>query len=210
MSKRKDSLVDFDDARDGDKEAMERMLTVWRERLKTYARYQLRQVKSRIDTSDVVQEGLIQAWQSLDTFRAGSEGEFRSWARRVAKGKLANARRYHLAERRTVKNEVSPKAAMFERVGESDTNIAERFSDVEIESLREALEHLDDRLRTIVYLRYFENETFDVIAAKVGCSPGGARTMCLRAIKQLRRRLKNPKSMSKGSDVSSSNPIKPR
>ncbi len=206
-----DSLADFEDARNGDSEALERLLATWRERLKTYARYQLRQVKSRVDTSDVVQEGLIQAWESLDSFKAKSEGEFRSWARKVAKGKLANARRFHLADRRTVKNEVSPKAAMFERVGESDEPGLERFSTEDIESLRKAVTQLDDRLRTIIHLRYFENLTYEEIAQQVGCSAGGARTMCLRALKQLRRVLKNPKRPDVGNpDVSSSNPNKPR
>lgn len=208
---RLNSLADFEDARNGDSEALNRLLATWRERLKTYARFQLRQVKSRIDTSDVVQEGLIQAWESLDAFRANSEGEFRSWARKVAKGKLANARRFHLADRRTVKNEVSSKAAMFERVGESGSDGPDRFPTEDIELLREAVERLDDRLRTIIHLRYFQNETFETIAEKVGCSAGGARTMCLRALQQLRRDLKNPRQSDGGDeDVSSSNPNKPR
>lgn len=208
MNKPVNSLADFEDARSGDEEAMNRMLKVWRERLKAYARHQLRQVHARVDTSDVVQEGLIQAWQNMDTFQAKSEGEFRSWTRKVAKGRLANARRKHMAERRTVKSEVSPKAGMLERIGTEDGLQGTHFAPEDVERLRLAIGQLPDRLQLIVCRRYFDNATFEAIAAEIGSSAGGARTMCLRAIKQLRRAMKNPRrdSDSGSTDFSARNP----
>lgn len=203
MNKQVNSLSGFEEAQAGDEEAMNRMLKAWRERLKAYARYQLRQVRSRVDTSDVVQEGLIQAWQSVDTFRANSEGEFRSWARKVAKGKLANTRRYHMADRRTVKAEISPKAEMLERLAEEGSFASEVFSSEEIDNLRSAVLALDDRLQLIVHRRFFENKTFEAIAVEIGCSSGGARTMCLRAIRQLRMVIRNRRRNDSGTDFSS-------
>lgn len=196
MNQKTNSLADFAQARDGDEQAMNRLLETWRHRLRVAARNQLRQVRSRVDTSDAVQDGLIQAWQSIPTFHSQSEGQFRSWIRKIAKGRLANTRRFHNAERRSVRTDIGPKflptcVSREQQATDDDSTIS---------NLRLAIQKLEPKLQLIVQRRYFDNLTFREIAEEVGCSAGGARTMCERAVQQLRRTLKNPHSESSHSD----------
>lgn len=185
MQKTAESLRDFEDARAGDEEALERMLTAWRGRLKVVARRQLKGVQARVDTSDVVQEGLIQAWQDIPKFQARSEGEFRSWIRRVAKGRLANTRRYHRAERRSVREEADARCLPRQHQPTSDS----AYDSDEFAMVRQELDGLSDRMKAAVEGHYLEGRTFADLADTLGCTPGGARTLCERGLRKIRRRL---------------------
>ena len=180
-----DSLQEFDEARAGSRQALNELLFTWRVRFKAAASHQLKSVQARLDTSDVVQESLIQAWQGVEDFTPKSEGEFRSWIGKVARGRLANARRFHRAERRDVRADVGPKRL---------TGVAEDRSTTppdreELDSLKNAMSGLDERLTLAIQKRYFENATFAEIAATLECSPAGARLLCQRAIGQLRKNM---------------------
>jgi RNA polymerase sigma-70 factor (ECF subfamily) len=183
MAAPKESLRDFDRARNGNSSAVNGLLSIWRERFAAVSHHQLKQIRSRVDTSDVVQESLVQAWQGIDQFSARSEGEFRSWARKVAKGRLANARRFHTAERRNVQTEVGSKPLAGCARSTSDS----RWNLEDVDAVRQAMESLEPQLRLVVQKRYFEQSTFSEIASAVGCSPAGARLLCQKALLELRR-----------------------
>ena len=85
-------------------------LTIWRERIRAVVR-KLKQSKlsSRLDTSDLVQEGMLQAYQQLDSFRGTTEQEFDAWA------KMGNER---------FDGVVKPLADQFDFIGDGDAIIS--------------------------------------------------------------------------------------
>ena len=63
------------------------LLHAWRSRMRRWCARELGGAyASRMDTSDVVQESLLQVWQDWDRFRGNSSGEVKSWMFRIAKG----------------------------------------------------------------------------------------------------------------------------
>ena len=163
-------------------------LTIWRERIRAVVR-KLKQSKlsSRLDTSDLVQEGMLQAYQQLDSFRGTTEQEFDAWVKCVAAGAAANANRFHYAKKRSINSEILPLA-----VPESDQpSPAETAEQNEVlTKLAAEIQELSDRERTVVLLYIFEDRTFEEIGEKVGCTATTASRVFNRAIQTLGRLLK--------------------
>ncbi|MFK7818512.1 MAG: sigma-70 family RNA polymerase sigma factor [Planctomycetaceae bacterium] len=182
------SLRELDDAQGGCKHALKKLLATWRHRFRAAASCQLKPVQSRVDTSDVVQESLIQAWRKVKRFKPNSEAEFRSWAGKVAKGHLANTRRFHHAARRDARLNAGPAhlAAC------PDEQHRPTIDSDELELLRQAFSSLETRLRVVIQKRYFEDATFTEIAKALNCSAAGARLLCERAISKLRQSMGVP------------------
>ncbi|MGZ4796001.1 MAG: RNA polymerase sigma factor [Acidimicrobiia bacterium] len=59
----------------------------------------------------------------------------------------------------------------------------------ELVELREALDALTERQRTVVVLRYFADAPDDEIASVLGCRPGTVRSLVHRALRTLRKEL---------------------
>src|SRR5262249_25346929 len=51
--------------------------------------------------SDIVQETFLAAQERIETFRGGTEPEWRAWLKAILLGHLANQRRFHAADKRT-------------------------------------------------------------------------------------------------------------
>lgn len=181
-----DNNVDLAAVRE-EPESLEAFLARWRTRLRSMSTNLLGAgVASRADTSDVVQEGLLQAWQHLDGFRGDSAEQVQAWMRRIGTGQAAKIRRYHLAEKRSVRAEQSmPQSSIPSAT--SPPELAE-YSETQA-ILLNAIDDLDDRSRTVVLLRVFEGESFPQIAERLGCSVSLPRVVFAAAIKQLRGQL---------------------
>lgn len=64
-------------------------------------------LQGKLDPSDVAQQTLVQAWQALDDFRGGTDGELRAWLRRILTRYLAELARDFGREKRNVAKEQS-------------------------------------------------------------------------------------------------------
>ena len=86
-----------------EKELTPELLHAWRSRMRRWCARELGTAyASRMDTSDVVQESMLQVWQDWSRFRGSSVGEVKSWLFRIARGHLHKARRHHRAAKRNV------------------------------------------------------------------------------------------------------------
>ena len=80
----------------------------FRSYLRLLARVQLGAgLRTKVDPSDLVQQTLVRAWQSLDQLRGQRDVEVAAWLRQILARTLANAVRDLAREKRDVGREVS-------------------------------------------------------------------------------------------------------
>lgn len=96
-------------ARQGDAEALGRLLALYRAPLRARAERQLQQrVAVRVDASDVVQQTCLDAHRGFDRFLGQEEVELLAWLERILDHQVAGAIRHHvLLQKRDVRREQS-------------------------------------------------------------------------------------------------------
>jgi RNA polymerase sigma factor (sigma-70 family) len=128
-------------------------------------------LRDRDEAGDIVQEATLRAWRHRRSFRADSP--MRPWFLAI----VANQCRRAAANRW---RSVLKRADMTVSQGGDPTSADEA------ESLRHALQQLNERDRVLVVLRYYLDLSFDEVAATLRISPGAARVRAHRAIERLR------------------------
>jgi RNA polymerase sigma-70 factor (ECF subfamily) len=184
------------DARRSRPGARERLLEAYRNYLRLLARTGIdTSLQGKADPSDLVQETLLKAHQHFDQFRGRSESELIAWLRQILANNLADlARRYYETGARQVGREQSLEQALLASSaamgrllageGGSPSASAERREMAVV--LADALAELGDDHREVLVLRSLQERDWDEVARRLGRSPGAARMLWARALKQLR------------------------
>ncbi len=177
-------------ARDGDRAAMETLLT--RYQTWVFDTVALRLGRRRQDCGaieDLVQESLLDAFRSIDQFQERSESSFRHWLARIVENNVRDQERRRQAQKRG-----SGKVAVFRDLYESTIDGPElRGRDAtpsQVAGSREdatlvemALLRLADKPREILILRDRCGMSFEQVAAAVGLKNAeSARTTYRRAL----------------------------
>jgi len=137
-------------------------------------------VRSPADVADLSQETFLRAYAHLGTFNP-TLGKFSTWiyqiARNVVRTHLAKSQRrvptQELPEDQTLEN------ALPDRSEQSDPSGGVLREEAERE-LRDALEELPERTRTVLALRYYNNMEYHAIASTLGLSLGNVKTLIHR------------------------------
>ncbi len=182
----------------GDQTARQQLLARHRGRLRQMVALRIdRRMAARVDPSDVVQEALADAAQSLSDYLKTRQLPFYPWQRQFAWERLLQLHRHHLqAQRRSVSREqlrigdVADESAaiLAERLANSGSSPSARLLAAELrDRVRAALETLEPRDREVLVLRYLEQLTSKEIAAVLGISEAAVKTRHRRALERLRR-----------------------
>jgi RNA polymerase sigma-70 factor (ECF subfamily) len=125
---------------------------------------------------EIVQEAFVRVWQSPRTPR--ELPEFRPWLYRT----IVNlARDQHRRRIRWANLRLPARASV------DPAHVTERAMEASIVDL--ALQSLDPPEREAVYLRFFEDASFDEVGRIIGKREGTARVLVHRALRKLRSRL---------------------
>jgi RNA polymerase sigma-70 factor (ECF subfamily) len=182
----------------GDASARQQLLGRHRQRLRGMVLLRLdRRLAARIDPSDVVQEALADAAQKLSDYLRERPVPFYPWLRRVAWEHLVRLHQQHLAAgKRSVRREEQwalPDHSALElakRVLAPGTSPSKHLLRQELRRrVQEALEHLAERDREVLLLRYLEGLSTREAAAVLGITEGAVKVRHLRALERLRRLL---------------------
>jgi len=187
----------------GNRPARHELLVRHRGRLRQMVALRIdRRMAARVEPSDVVQEALADAAQSLSDYLKNRPLPFYPWLRQFAWERLLQLHRHHVGtKRRSVARE---QLRIFDLAGESEAILAERLVNsgtspsgqllaAELrERVRAALESLEPRDREVLVLRYLEQLTSKEIAAILGISEAAVKTRHRRALERMRRRLDVP------------------
>ena len=172
--------------------------------LQLLARQHLDQrLRGKLDSSDIVQQALLQAHQSRDQFRGETEAERVAWLRQILARCTANALRDFTREKRDVGRERSVEEALSEssaRVEEwlaaeesSPSQAAEKHE--ETLRLANALLRLPEAQREALVLQHWGGWSLAEISEKLGRSPAAVAGLIKRGLKQLRALLQEGETL---------------
>src|SRR5262245_42691409 len=171
-------------SRTGDAAARDQLFDRYNSYLHVLARAQLgKHLRGKCDSSDVVQETLLEAHRDLASFQGGTEPELLAWLRRILAHNLFNEARKFTAQQRDTSREVSLDQV---RAGVEHSSIAlargvaaDTPTPSQIASRREssvivadALDRLPEDYREVLMLRIFEEMSAEEVAQRMGRTAG--------------------------------------
>jgi RNA polymerase sigma-70 factor (ECF subfamily) len=188
----------LEQARHGEAEAVERLLTVHREPLRRLIGVRLDPaLAARLDASDIVQEVLLEAHRRLPDYLKNPAMPFHLWLRHIAKDHIIDAhRRHRQAQRRSLDREQPLVPAVL--ADRSSYELAGQLVDPELTPASEAMRRemqrrldaaiveLDEDDREIILLRHREQLANQEVAHALGLSEAAASMRYLRAVRRLR------------------------
>jgi len=185
-------------AHEGDSEVLERLFARHRERLRRMVDLRLaRQLRGRVDASDVIQEAFLEASQRLADYLKDPGMPFFLWLRFLTRQCLLGLHRHHLGVKaRDPRREVAlydgalPEAtseSLAARLLGQITSPSQAALRAEMQlRLQEALNSLDPLEREVLALRHFEQLTNTETARELAIGESAASKRYIRALTRLK------------------------
>ena len=182
-------------AKQGDTSALNQLCSVYGERVRRIIRLRMgAELRSKLDSVDVVQDALIQAMENLTDFTYRNEGDFLRWLCRIAENKFHDIFEKFHADKRDIRREIPFKRET--RRTESDffgaagpvgtTTPSVIVSKKEaLDRLETALDELKPEYREIIVLKKIEGLSYAEIAKRLGKSPEAVGMLLSRAMAAL-------------------------
>ncbi len=179
-------------AKDGDKSALNQLYKVYSERVRWMVRFRMgAELRSQLESMDLVQDTLIHALSGLDNFTYKNEGDFVRWLSKIAENSLRdNLDKLH-AGKRDIRREVpldnyrSTTAGGF--VGtpgpiEATTPSVIMSRKEDLNKLEKAIDKLRPEYREVIVLAKIEELSYSQIGDRLGKSTGAVKMLVSRAI----------------------------
>jgi RNA polymerase sigma-70 factor (ECF subfamily) len=181
-------------ALDGDPDAIDRLLTRYRDQLRRLIALRLDPaIYPRVDASDIVQETLLEAARRMPEYLQRKPMPFHLWLRKTAMQRLVMERRRHQgAAGRAVSREVAmpEKSSLLlaQQVLARESSPSQRAGKREtVIAIRRAVGQLAEGDREVVLMRWIEGLNYAEIGAVLGIEEATARKRHGRALVRLHR-----------------------
>lgn len=190
-----DTVRLLDRAAGGDRAAVNDLLARSRDDLRVVVRHRLDQaVRTRVDSSDLVQEAQAEMARRLPDFLVRRPMPFHLWARRLAYQRVLNARRDHRAGCRDVAREEGPdptSLALAAALVDPRPSPASAAQAAELaEQVAALIDGLPEADREVLLMRQAEHLPFAEIAVLLDVEPAAARQRYGRALIRLQQALR--------------------
>ncbi len=171
----------------------------YREYLRVLARLHLdAQLRRKLDSSDLVQQTLLQAHEKIGQFRGQSEAELKGWLRKILTNTLINAIETFGRRKRNVDLERSLEAALANTslrlevwlAAEQPSPSDEAMQQEQLGRLANALALLPEDQRTALELKYLAGATVAAIGEQMGRSKPAVTGLLRRGLQRLRELLR--------------------
>jgi RNA polymerase sigma-70 factor, ECF subfamily len=181
-------------AREGQSEALDGLFAPYRNYLRILACASLdRDLRSKADPSDVVQESLLKAQQSYHQFRGTTEEEWVGWLRKILARTLIDLRRHFDYGARSVSRERSLEASLTQSSTALRNLVTARGATPSQEAqqrevgvvLADALGRLETDDQDVVVLRSLRELEWKEVGLRMGRTPDSARMLWIRALRRL-------------------------
>lgn len=140
---------------------------------------------ARYDTSDIVQEAILQVWR--DQLKCSTEAELKqSWLWQVVKGHAAKLHRLHSAAKRSTKKQLPFQDGDSAQHQSADTNAEKRE---QIVRMLAAFDELPDEEQQVLFKRYFESNSIASIARELDLTVDIVRGRIVRGLRRLKKNL---------------------
>ena len=182
-------------AKNGDELALDRICAVYEPRVLWLVRLRMgSELRSKLESADLVQDVLVSALKDLGDFTYRNEGDFVRWLSKIAENRLRdNLDKLH-ADKRDIRKEVRLNthrstleesfAAAFEPV-DATTPSAIISKREEFDKLARAIDTLKSEYREIIVLSKIEGFSYKEIGKRLGKSPDAVRMLMPSAMAEL-------------------------
>lgn len=192
------SYVPLDDREASDAGApTDDWLARYRPWLSLIARMQVgSRLQGKFDTSDVVQQTLMEAWRSAAQFRGSTDAERIAWLRKILAHVLAHhIRQYRGTCKRDLQRERSIERSLAQSSRQLDAVLASAATSPSQQAARqeqqvvlaELLNELPADYREVIILRNLEELPHSEVAQRMGRTEGAVRMLWVRALQELRQ-----------------------
>ncbi len=189
MEGRMDIIELVERAQRGDKQCLNRLAALARDRLRVYV-YRLTQQEDL--TQEIVQESLLEMCRVLGKLK--SNDRFWSWLYGIATNKLHRHYRTERTQRNAVAAEERRRGPMKERQAGLENLVSEELKQI----ISKAMQKLRTRHKAVLVMRCYDGMSYAEIADSMGCSEFSTRMLFVRAKKSLQKELSR-NGFSKGS-----------
>ena len=148
---------------------------------------------SKLDSSDIVQQTLLDAFAKRDQFRGSTEAEQVAWLRQILKHNLADALRNQRRDKRDVRREQSLDAAIDQSFSHTQIWLAAVQSSPsqrvvkqeDLFRLSKAMTELPDAQREVIVLHHLQGLKLAEVAAEIGRSEAAVSGLLFRGLRTL-------------------------
>ncbi len=179
-------------AKEGSSDAMNCLFDHVAERLLAIIRLRMgSKLRSRMESSDILQSSMIKAFEHLDQLRGDDSESLMAWLARIAENEIRDQADYQGRKRRDMNRDVQLKDETQDRL---KTQVRSQASQVilsdEMKRLEKALEDLDPEYREIILLRKMEELSYEEIGRRLDKSADACRMLLARAMTAVALKLK--------------------
>jgi len=179
-------------AQEGDVSALDQLCGVYTERVRRLVRFRMGpEIRSHLESMDLVQEALIEAVLDLDQFTYSSEGDFLRWLSCI----VENTIRDHVDKAHAAKRDIRKQVPLDRVAGRADRSAHEAGLPMamttpsvvlslreDLDRLEKAMDQLKPEYREVIVLAKVEGLSFKEIAEKMDKSPAAVSKLLSRAI----------------------------
>ena len=182
-------------AKDGNDSALNQLCNVYCERVHWIIRLRMgRELRSKLESMDLVQDVLVSALRDLGDFTYKDEGDFLRWLSKIAENRLRdNVDKLH-ADKRDIRKEIRLNNRRQTAVGAFEGNaspikattpsvIMSRKED--LDKLEKAIDKLRPEYREVIILAKIEELSYLQIGDRLGKSIGAVKMLVSRAMMAL-------------------------
>ena len=179
-------------AKEGDRAALEQLCQVYAERVHWIVRLRMGgEIRSKLDSMDLVQDAFVLALQDLGDFTYKDEGDFLRWLSKIAENRIRdNIKKLH-ADKRDIRKEVllrnlvpTTQGSLFGALGPvaSTTPSLIISKREELSKLERAIDKLRPEYREVIILKKIEELSYKEISNRLGKSTDAVGMLISRAM----------------------------
>jgi RNA polymerase sigma-70 factor (ECF subfamily) len=184
----------LDRARSGDASAREALF----QRCRAYVGYLAKShvdswLMPKVDSSDLIQQTLMEAYEAFPTFTGNTEGEWLGFLKRILKNNATDfVRRFGAAKRRAAlevaiggggqSSLFRPGPLLVDQGDSPSAIVLQREQEIEVAN---ALEQLPEDYQQVIILRSLQRLPFDEVAEQMNRSRPATQMLYMRAVRRL-------------------------
>jgi RNA polymerase sigma-70 factor (ECF subfamily) len=182
-------------AKQGDESALDQLCKAYGERVRRIIRLHMgKELRSKLESMDLVQDAFISALRGLEGFTYKSEGDFLRWISKIAENRIRdNLDKLH-ADKRDIRKEIPlkdnerPSQDSFIRdfaPADSTTPSMIISKREELDKLEKAMDKLKPEYKEVITLTKIEGLSYEEVGNRLSKSSDAVRMLLARAIAAL-------------------------
>lgn len=179
-------------AKDGDRTALNQLYRAYSERVRWMVRLRMsKELRSKLESMDLVQDTLLHALNGLDDFTYKNEGDFIRWLSKISENELRGSLKKLHAEKRDIRREV-PLEGYGPTTGsrfvvnpgpiEITTPSVIMSKKEDLNKLEEAIDQLKPEYREVIVMSKIDGLSYKEMGERLGKSADAVGMLLSRAI----------------------------